>query len=86
MVPHVDARETHQRPLEFSILTRKRLLQQYLPQGDSRTAANSSLFDHLVGASKQRRGQFEPKSFGGLEVDHKRELGRGLRHFCRSHI
>jgi hypothetical protein len=34
MVPHVDARETHQRPLEFSILTRKRLLQQYLPRTD----------------------------------------------------
>src|ERR1700738_4804083 len=32
----------------------------------------ASLFDHLVGASKQRRRQFKPKSFGGLEVD--REL------------
>src|SRR6266550_7507240 len=32
----------------------------------------ASLFDHLVGASRQRRRQFESKSFGGLEDD--REL------------
>jgi hypothetical protein len=29
VVPHVAAREAHQRSLEFSYFTRKRLLQQY---------------------------------------------------------
>jgi hypothetical protein len=42
MVPHVDARETHQRPLEFSILTRKRLLQQYLPLAEVALIRSSS--------------------------------------------
>ena len=32
--PHVAAHEPHQRSLEFSYLTRKRLLQQYLPEAD----------------------------------------------------
>jgi hypothetical protein len=46
MVPHVDERETHQRPLEFSILTRKRLLQQYQGQsGKHLLAAGFSGFD-----------------------------------------
>ena len=27
----------------------------FVPQADSRTAANSTLFDHLVGAGEQRR-------------------------------
>jgi hypothetical protein len=31
MVPHLAAREAHQRPWEFSIAAPKRLLQQYLP-------------------------------------------------------
>jgi len=34
VVPHVVARETHQRPQEFSLVSPKRLLQQYLPQTD----------------------------------------------------
>jgi hypothetical protein len=34
VVPHVAARETHQRSLEFSFFIRKRLLQHYLPRGD----------------------------------------------------
>jgi hypothetical protein len=40
MVPHVAAREAHQRSLKFSCFTRKRLFQHYLPQADSCTAAN----------------------------------------------
>jgi hypothetical protein len=34
MVPHLAAREAHQRLWEFSIATPKRLLQQYLPEAD----------------------------------------------------
>jgi hypothetical protein len=33
-VPHIASYETHQRPQEISIVTPKRLLQQYLPIGD----------------------------------------------------
>src|SRR4051794_11315564 len=33
-VPHIAARQTHQRLWEFSFTTPKRLLQQYLPQAD----------------------------------------------------
>jgi len=34
MVPHLAAREAHQRLWEFSIAAPKRLLQQYLPRAD----------------------------------------------------
>jgi len=36
------------------------------------------LFDHLVGDSEQRWWHREAECFGGLEVDHKLELGRLL--------
>jgi hypothetical protein len=45
MVPHVDARETHQRPLEFSIFTRKRLLQQYRHETDVAVATVDVCFE-----------------------------------------
>src|SRR5262249_4773252 len=34
------------------------------------------LFDHLIGAHKQRRWDLEAKRLGGLEVDDKYERGR----------
>jgi len=45
---------------------------------------HGSLFDHLVGAGQQSRGDVEAKLFGGLEIDDKFEF-RGLHnwHFCR---
>jgi hypothetical protein len=36
------------------------------------------IFDHLVGADDEGRRRVEAKRPGGLEVDHKLVLGRGL--------
>ena len=44
MVPHLAAREAHQRLWEFSIATPKRLLQQNLPQTDF----DSPIIDYIV--------------------------------------
>jgi hypothetical protein len=51
-VPHIASYETNQRSQEISIATPKRLLQQYLPQGDSCTAANDGAsFAHSINSS-----------------------------------
>jgi hypothetical protein len=40
---------------------------RFVPKADKRTAANSSLFDHLIGASKQRGWDGETERLGSLE-------------------
>jgi len=45
-----------------------------VPKSDSCTAANSVLFDHLVGAQQARFGNRQPDRLGCLEVDDKFEL------------
>jgi hypothetical protein len=47
-VPHIFTRKSRLRPGEFLITSAKRVLQQYLPQPDSCSAAKCSLLDHLV--------------------------------------
>ena len=42
--------------------------------GDIRTAANSVLFDHLVGESEELGGNIEAERLGSLEIDHNSNL------------
>ena len=51
---------------------------RYVPKADICSAANSSLFDHLVGASKHRLRNCEFYCFGSLEIDYKLVLRRRL--------
>jgi hypothetical protein len=51
-----------------------RLDVRFVPQADSCTAANRSLFDHLVGNGENARRDGEPERFGGSEVDHQVEF------------
>src|SRR5262249_33850735 len=45
---------------------------------------NSSLLDHLVGASEQHRGHVETERLGRLQIDHQLLFGRLLhRKVCR---
>ena len=48
------------------------------PYPDSCATANYRLFDHLVGACKQRGWNFEPKRLRCLEIDRQLEFGRLL--------
>ena len=41
-------------------------------------AARKTLFDHLVGARKQRRRHSKAERLGGLQVDHQFVFGRCL--------
>jgi hypothetical protein len=59
-VPHIFTRKSRLQPGEFLITSAKRLLQQYLPQPDSCSAAIQILFDHLVGNRKQFVGNVRP--------------------------
>ena len=56
----------------------RRLSQQNLPISDICSAANCSLFDHLVGAAEQREWHREPKRLGGLQVEDQFDLGELL--------
>jgi hypothetical protein len=49
MVPHVGARETHQRLYKFSFTTPKRLLQQYRREADATRASTLAI---IVGEAK----------------------------------
>ena len=53
-----------------------------LPEPNTSAAPSSScafhLFDHLVGAGEHGRGHVEAERLGGLEVEHRFVLGRGL--------
>jgi hypothetical protein len=56
MVPHVAARKTHRRSLEFSFNTPKRLLQQYpptaaVPSSERSSHANAEPIALLTGAA-----------------------------------
>jgi hypothetical protein len=42
-----------------------------VPTSDSCTAANSVLFDDLVGSGEQRLRNAEAERFCGLEIDHQ---------------
>jgi hypothetical protein len=49
-----------------------------LPIPDPCTAANSILFDHLVGEGPQLQRDIDVERLGGLQVDDELELGRQL--------
>src|SRR5262249_20677420 len=49
-----------------------------VPQPDSCSAANSSLFDDLVGAGEQRGWHVEGEGFRGIQIDHQFEFGGQL--------
>ena len=51
---------------------------RFVPKADSCSAAKRSLFDHLVGASKERRRYRKTEGLRGGEIDDKRELRRLL--------
>ena len=64
-------------PREADIFRVRRYVSK-VPTTDSCAAANASLFNHHVGARKQRRRYGEAERPGGLEIDHELEFGRLL--------
>src|SRR5262249_61926935 len=48
------------------------------PKADICSAANSSLFDHLVGAGEYCRRYCEAQRLSGFKIDHQIVLVRGL--------
>src|ERR1700745_4189526 len=46
-----------------------------VPLGDICSAANCSLFDHLVGTGEQRGRYVQAERLGSLEIDHQLVLG-----------
>jgi hypothetical protein len=71
-VPHIFTRNSRVQPKEILITSAKRLLQQNLPGADSCSAATASLFDHPIGADKNRIRDRDTENLGGLQV--KREF------------
>ena len=49
-----------------------------MPIGDISSAANCTLFDHLIGAREQHRRDCEAERLGGDQIDDQIELGRLL--------
>jgi hypothetical protein len=47
----------------------------FVPKADSCTAAILSLFDHQVGAAKQRKGHGKAEGLGSFQVDDQLDLG-----------
>ena len=48
---------------------------RFVPKADSCTAANWRLFDHLIGAAKQRKRYAQTEVLGSFQVDNKLDLG-----------
>src|SRR5215469_12195766 len=53
---------------------------RFVPKADSRTAAKSGLFNHVVSKRQQSRLYLEAELLGSLKIDHQLELG-GLYHW-----
>ena len=51
---------------------------RFVPKADICSAANCTLFNHLVGGDKQSLRYREAERLGSPEIDHQFELGRQL--------
>ena len=74
--PNCLAARLHDRPALIAATTRSRRsirrvgLRRFVPQPDSCTAANSVLFEHLIGEREQLVWNLKPKRLGGFQIDH----------------